>query len=102
MLKEICSEKPELKAAYEKLTDEQKEKAECGCYMIGRALSTLIPIINTAINAVREFSKTLIEATPNKRVLHLALYGKRRTRKKNMNRIKKGFRRLYNGGRKMD
>lgn len=98
MLKEICSEKPELKAAYERLTDEQKEKAECGCYMIGRALNTLIPIIETTINALQEFSKTIIKTSPNKRVLHLALYGKKqRTRKKNINRIKKEFRRLNNG-----
>ena len=103
MLKEICSEKPELKAAYEKLTDEQKAKVECGFYLIGRALNTLIPFINTAIKAIGDFSKALYETHPNKRVVNLALYGKKqRTRKKNMNRIKKDFRRLENGGRKMD
>lgn len=99
MLKEICSEKPELKAAYEKLTDEQKEKAECGFYMLGQALSRLIPIIETTINAFREFSKTLIETSPNKRVLHLALYGKPRTRKKNMKRIYKYFKEGADNGK---
>lgn len=97
MLKEICSEKPELKAAYERLTDEQKEKAECGCYMIGRALSRLIPFINMTIKTIGEFSKALYESTKNNRLLHLALYGKYRTRKKNKNRIKKEIRRLKNG-----
>ena len=92
MLKEICSEKPELKAAYEKLTDEQKEKAELGCYMIGRALNGLIPFIANTIKVVQELSKTIIEMYLNKRVLHLALYSKKkRTRKKNIRRISKYF-----------
>ena len=89
MLKEICDEKPELKAAYGRLTDEQKEKAEIGCYMIGRALNALVPFIANTIKAVQEFSKMIINTYPNKRVVHLALYGKGRTRKKNIKRIYK-------------
>ena len=35
----------------------------------------------------KEFSRLLFEQYPNKRVLHLARYGKGRTKKKNINRI---------------
>lgn len=101
MLKEICNEKPELKAAYERLTDDQKEKAEIGCYMIGRALNDLIPFIANTIKAVQELSKTIIETYPNKRVVHLALYGRKaRTRKKNIHRIYKWLNKEANNGSK--
>jgi len=43
--------------------------------------------------AMGEFANSLMEACPNKRVLHLAKYGKRRTKKKNINRIKRELRR---------
>ena len=98
MLKEICSENPEAMAAYNRLSDEQKEKAEIGCYMIGQALSALIPIIGETIKAVQELAKSFAECSPDKRVVHLSLYGrKQRTRKKNMNRIKKAFRKSLGG-----
>lgn len=87
MLKEICNENPEAKAAYDKLTDEQKAKAECAVYMIGRALNGLIPFIETAIKTFRDFSNTFIEMYPNKRVVYLASHGKPRVRKKNRRRI---------------
>lgn len=38
--------------------------------------------------------KEIINLYPNKRVLYLAYHGKRRTRKKNINRIKKYFERI--------
>lgn len=99
MLKEICNENPKTKAAYERLTDEQKEKAEIGCYMIGRALYKLIPFIENTIKAVQEFSKTIINTYPNKRVVHLALHGKGRTRKKNIHRIYKWLNREADNGK---
>lgn len=100
MLKEICCEKPELKAAYERLTDEQKEKAEIGCYMIERALNNLIPFIENTIKEVQEFLKTIINTYPNKRVVHLALHGKGRTCKKNIHRIYNWFNKEANNGGK--
>lgn len=45
-----------------------------------------------ALKLIAETRETIIEQYPNKRVLHLAKHGKKaRTRKKNINRIKKYF-----------
>lgn len=53
-------------------------------------------LIKNALPICKEISaviQRLIDQYPNKRVIHLAKHGKQRTRKKNINRIKKYFER---------
>ena len=49
-----------------------------------KTVTTLIPLIDNALDQV-------INLYPNKRVIHLAKYGKGRTKKKNINRILKWY-----------
>lgn len=64
------------------------------------AFSTLAETVTAVINNIGPLFSQLtgaiaqiIDAYPNKRVIHLAKHGKRRTRKKNINRIIKYFER---------
>lgn len=58
-----------------------------------KAIESLIPsIIAFFAKELEIIGERIIQEFPNKRVVHLALHGKKaRTRKKNMNRIKKSF-----------
>lgn len=53
----------------------------------------VVAILEEVKAAYKEFLKLLLEVFPNKRVLHLARYGKGRTKKKNINRIIKWLKR---------
>lgn len=57
-----------------------------------KAIESLIPTITAVAKALAKIGERIMQEFPNKRVVHLALHGKKaRTRKKNMNRIKKEF-----------
>lgn len=59
----------------------------------GKSTSILVDNIMKLIAAMWEF---MFDHYPNRRVVHLAIYGKRaRTRKKNRNRILRYFQRRY-------
>ena len=64
-----------------------------------KAIESLIPAITAVAKAAEKIGKRIMQAYPNKRVLHLALHGKRRTRKKNMKRIIKYFKEVANNGK---
>lgn len=88
---------------YEKLYDdlpeekkkefEQKGYAKEDCVKcieaVGRMIENIVPVIKRMTKLALDIAKGIIKAYPNRRVVHLALYGKGRTKKKNMNRIKR-------------
>ena len=51
----------------------------------------MLPTIKKVAEIVTDFWNDILSAYPNKRVVHLAKYGKPRVRKKNMRRIIKWF-----------
>jgi hypothetical protein len=55
--------------------------------------SILVPFIEKIcanfVTVVKTINEVVLKTYPNKRVVYLALHGKRRVRKKNINRIKK-------------
>lgn len=57
------------------------------------AFETIVETLRAFIEAAWEIAKQIINLYPNKRVIYLATHGKRRTRKKNINRILKYFER---------
>ena len=60
--------------------------------VINAIVDGLIPAIKEIANAASKLGKRIMQEYPNKRVLHLALYSKKkRTRKKNIHRISKYF-----------
>ncbi len=67
--------------------------------VINAMVDNLIPAIKEIANAALKLGKRIMQEYPNKRVLHLALHGKRRTRKKNMKRIKKYFNEVADNGK---
>ena len=74
---------PELALCIEKLAE-----------MIPPIIETIVELLPLYIGAIRDLSERTLTLYPNKRVLHLAKHGKKaRTRKKNINRIKKHFER---------
>ena len=83
-------EKPEVE---ETPTEWPKKNPYAGYYVAARAngksLSTLIDNIAKLVAAMWQF---MFDHYPNRRVVHLAIHGKRaRTRKKNRNRILRYF-----------
>ena len=83
-------EKPEVE---ESPVEWPKENPYVGCYKAARAngksTSTLLDNIMKLVVAMWEF---MFDHYPNRRVVHLAIHGKRaRTRKKNRNRILRYF-----------
>ena len=74
-----------------------REKIEAAFEEMADALAVLergvVAIIEGIKAAYKEFLRLLFEVYPNKRVLHLARYGKGRTKKKNINRIIKWLKR---------
>ena len=64
-----------------------------------KAIESLIPAIKAVATVALIFGKKIMQEYPNKRVLHLALHGKRRTRKKNMKRITKYFNEVADNGK---
>ena len=63
---------------------------------LNQAMENISATVNVAIRAIKvlteAITKYMYEQYPNRRVVHLALHGKRaRTRKKNMNRIIRDF-----------
>lgn len=55
-------------------------------------LPTIRVLCKHLVPVVTKTSQTILEAYPNKRVVYLAMHGKKRTRKKNINRIMKDLR----------
>lgn len=64
-----------------------------------KAIESLIPAITAVAKVAVKIGKRIMQEYPNKRVLHLALHGKRRTRKKNIHRIYKWFNREAENGK---
>ena len=80
--------------------ERQTWKAAEALAILAEAAKTLCPIIETIAETLRpiiakvgDVLEQIINVYPNKRVIYLAKHGKRRTRKKNINRIKKYFER---------
>ena len=80
--------------------ERQAWKAAEALAILAAAAKTLCPIIETIAETLRpiiekvgDVLKQIINVYPNKRVIYLAKHGKRRTRKKNINRILKYFER---------
>lgn len=64
------------------------------------AIKGIIPVVKEMANAIGKLYESIMQEYPNKRVVHLALHGKKeRTRKKNRNRICKWLNREANNGR---
>lgn len=86
-------------AQIEKLQRAAREAAENISRAIIAASEALRPIIKrlsetlSPILASLDFYSKIYECYPNKRVIYLAKHGKKRVRKKNINRIKKYFER---------
>ena len=83
--------------------EEQVERlqkwADKTTHAVSKEFEKLIPSINKLVDAIYKFSKTLLQTYPNKRVVYLALHGKKkRTRKKNKRRIIKWLQEADNGG----
>ena len=57
----------------------------------------LLPTITEIAKEVVKIGKRIMYEYPNKRVVHLALHGKRHTREKNMRRIMKWLQEADNG-----
>lgn len=59
-----------------------------------RAIKKIIPTLQELVNQTVKVCQEIVSFYPNKRVVHLALHAKKkRTRKKNINRILKDMRR---------
>lgn len=58
---------------------------------IKNIIDAIMPIIADIAERSIKLLKTMIETFPNKRVIHLATHGKRRTRKKNIARLLKWY-----------
>lgn len=96
-------ENPYIKPDQEAALQEGLEKLVQGLQKMAELLAPALAVImeafgkiaqqaSAALKLIAETSETIIEQYPNKRVLHLAKHGKKaRTRKKNINRIKKYF-----------
>lgn len=61
---------------------------------IVRQLAPIIERVTERVWVIVDFLTDIINQYPNKRVLHLAKYGKGRVRKKNINRIREWVERL--------
>lgn len=60
---------------------------------ISPAFETIAETLRSCLETAWKIAKQMINLYPNKRVIYLATHGKRRTRKKNINRILKYFER---------
>ena len=87
----IIQEHEEITIAFQKVVTAIGDVCTAIIELTAVAAKALTPVVKILAEAY-ENNKTLILAAgcPNKRVLHLARYGKKaRTRKKNINRLKK-------------
>lgn len=71
-----------------------KEKIAAFVESIGQSLAPIIARVVERVRMIVDHYMSIINQYPNKRVLHLAKYGKGRVRKKNINRIRRWVERL--------
>ena len=89
-IEDWIDENPEFKEKYDAMTDEEREQLSEAAKKVESIIDATLTIIKRAAEALNIF----LDEYPNKRVLRLALHSKKkRTRKKNMNRIKKDMER---------
>lgn len=62
---------------------------------LARQLAAIIEKVVERVRVIADYLTDILKQFPNKRVLHLAKYGKGRVRKKNINRIKRWVERLH-------
>lgn len=68
-----------------------KEQFVKFCGAVLNAIKNVTPILAKIVKWAKSTCEQILETYPNKRVLHLAKYGKPRVRKKNRRRIMKWF-----------
>ena len=79
------------------LSDEQIEKAiEVFNNLANMIKEVIEPLIENIVPVVKKVSETILRLYPNKRVVHLALHGNPRVKKKNIKRITKWIERMKN------
>ena len=88
--KQFLDENPEIKAKYERFTDEEKEKLSEAVKYVESIAANVVSVLQRFAIQVSKIAKKVVETYPNRRVFYLAMYSKKkRTRKKNMRRILK-------------
>lgn len=79
---EVEAAKEEVRAFFEKIAETLRP-----------IMCTIAETLKNYVTAIKTVAEAVIDTYPNKRVVHLAKYGKGRTRKKNIKRILKHFER---------
>lgn len=81
---------PKHKEAFDLMPIEKQKQCIEAFNNVALVVDALLPTIKKLAQQYAVIAKKVISAYPNKRVVHLALHGKKkRTRKKNMHRILK-------------
>lgn len=89
-IEDWIDENPKFKEKYDAMTDEERKQLSEAAEKVESIINATLQIVKRAVEALNEF----LDEYPNKRVMRLALHSKKkRTRKKNMNRIKKDMER---------
>lgn len=85
-----------LQKGFEELAQALKRMAEIlspAMAALGEAVGKIAQLALDYTKLIAEMNEIIIDTYPHKRVIHLAKHGKPRTRKKNINRIAKDFKR---------